>query len=596
MATTTNTPLAEVIQAKARGIRRGMNATNIIFVIATLPVIWFLGLPLLMLVYMSFHTGNPIDSGDWTLRNYIGTYTASVTYQTLWNSVVYTFLSVALAISQAVVLAWLIERSNMPYRSLAWVLLILPIGLPSILEALAWILMLNPTNGIINVAIRDALGFVGIEMTRGPFNIFTLWGMIWVNAIVGTSTFLLVVGAFRLMNQELEDAAHAAGANNWVTFRKVTVRVILPALSVAIIYKLASDFNDMDVPLLLGLQDQVFVLPTLVFFSALYALPPDWGLATGISSPMILIAIGLSAVYYRFVVRQAQAQKFATVTGKRVESRRVDLGKWRRPAFGIFIVHFLIGTGLPILVLIYASLLPSFRPISFHAFSLMGFESYVDLVNRFNFWTQIRNSLLLGVGNATLTMTIAFLISWVVIRSRVRGRFLLDAAVFVPHILPGSIMGVALIFTYLHPAFSWIPIYGTIWIMVFGMATSGLVFSTRVLNGALSQIHSELEEAASASGAGRLNVLYRITLPLIMPAFITGWFFGFISGFRSVTIPLMLATPSTETVGVLLFRLMERDGNFAGMAALGMIMVVFTGGVGIALRKAIENAFGGTRK
>jgi iron(III) transport system permease protein len=549
-----------------------------------------------MLVWMSFHTGNPVQPGDLTLANYTGTYTAAVTYQTMWNSIVYTFLSVALAITQAVILAWLIERTNMPFRSLAWVMLILPIGLPSILEAVAWILMLNPTNGIINVWIRDFVGFFGFEMSRGPFNIFTLWGMIWVNAIVGTSTFLLVVGAFRLMNQELEDAAHAAGGNNWVTFRKVTLRIMLPALSVAIVYKIASDFNDMDVPLLLGLQDQVFVLPTLVFFSALYALPPDWGLATGLSSPMILMAIGLSIVYYKFVVKQAQAQKFATVTGKRTESRRIDLGKWRVPTFGIFIVHFLIGTGMPMAVLLYASLLPSFRAFSWHAFSLMGFSAYTDLFHRFGFWQQITNSIILGVGNATITMALAFLISWVVIRSRARGRFLLDAAVFIPHILPGSIMGVALVFTYLHPAFSWIPIYGTVWIMVFGMATSGLVFSTRVMNGALSQIHAELEEAAAASGAARLTTLYRITLPLVMPAFITGWFFGFISGFRSVTIPLMLSTPSTETIGVLLFRLMERDGNFSGMAALGIMMVIFTGFVGILLRKAIENAFGGSRR
>lgn len=584
------------LSGRARGFRRLIKTENVLFFVATMPVIWFLGIPLIMLVYMSFHTGTPLDAGDWTLRNYAGTYTAPITYETLWNSFLYTFLSVGLAIGQAILLAWLIERTDMPKRSLAWVLLILPIGLPSILEAVSWILLLNPSNGILNVAIREVMSWIGVDIDRGPLNIYTLWGMVWVNSIVGTSTFLLIVGAFRLANQDFDDAAHASGATNWVTFRRVTLRVMLPALSVAIIYKIASDFNDMDVPLLLGLQEQVFVLPTLVFFSALYALPPDWGLATGISSPMILISIGLAIVYYKFVVKQAQSQKFATITGKRSETRRIRLGKWRWPAFGVFGVHFIIGSGLPILVLLYASLLPSFRPLSFDSFELLSFDKYFDLFNRFGFWRQVTNSIILGVGNATMTMSLAFLISWIVIRSKARGRFLLDAAVFVPHILPGSVMGVALIFTYLHPAFSWIPIYGSLWIMVFGMATTGLVFSTRILNGALTQIHAELEEAAVASGAKKLTTLYRITLPLIAPAFITGWFWGFISGFRSVTIPLMLANSNTETIGVLLFRLMERDGDFSSMAALGVMMVIFTGGVGILLRRMIENAFGGNRR
>jgi iron(III) transport system permease protein len=464
-------------------LRRRALFNGVLFGLAFAVLFWLVVLPLLMIVMVSFRSGSPLDLGPFTLANYGLTYSYSVTYKTLLNSLLYAGISVAIVMSMAVAFAWLIERTDMPCRRLAWALILVPIGMPSFLLAMSWILLLNPRVGLVNILLRSALAIFGVAPESGPINIYSLGGMIFVNSVTGlTTAFLLVVGAFRLINQEIEDAAHVSGASKRITLCKVTLPVLMPALTVATLYKFAGDLNDMDIPLLLGLQNQIFVLPTLIFFSAFYSTPIEWGLATALSSPFIIIAICLSYAYFHFVIKQAERQKYVTITGKAAQTRRIRLGKWRYPAFGLFLVYFLLSTALPLLILLWASLLPSYRPPSWDALTLLTFRKYWEILEWPNFGRVLVNTLALGGGTAILAMSVAFFISWVVVRSRVPGRFFLDAAIFVPHVLPGSLIALGLVFTYLHPAFRWLPFYGTIWIMIAAMLVTYLPFSTRLMN------------------------------------------------------------------------------------------------------------------
>jgi iron(III) transport system permease protein len=469
--------------------------------------------------------------------------------------------------------------------------------MPSFLLTMSWILLLNPRSGVLNMILRSLLGLFGLNLETGPINIYSLGGMIFVNSITGlTTVFLLVVGAFRLINQEIEDAAHVSGANKRITLWKVTLPVLMPALTVATLYKFAGDLNDMDIPLLLGLQKQVYVLPTLIFFSAFYSTPIEWGLATALSSPFIIIALTLSYGYFHFIIKQAERQKYVTITGKAAQTRIIQLGKWRYPAFGLFSLYFLLSTGIPLLILLWASLLPSYRPPSVDALGLLTFKKYLEILTWPNIDRVIINTLVLGAGTAVMTMTLAFFISWVVVRSRVAGRFFLDAVIFVPHVLPGSVIALGLVFTYLHPALRWLPIYGSLWIIVAGLLVTYLPFSTRLMNGALTQIHKELEEAGLMSGARRLTVLFRITLPLILPPFVMGFIWVASHALRSLTIPLMLSTPETETVSVLLFFLWDRNADFSGAAALGVLLIITVTVLTLLSRRLVEDAFSGRQR
>lgn len=579
-----------VLQVVLNGIgRRVMKAG--LFGLAVLVLLWLIVLPVAMVVMVSFRSGSPLELGPFTLANYLLTYRYPLTYHTLLNSLVYAGVSVVLVMIIAVLFAWLVERTDMPFRSAAWAMILLPIGMPSFLLTMSWILLLNPRVGVLNIMLRPVLGWFGINLETGPINIYSLGGMIFVNSITGlTTVFLLVVGAFRMINQEIEDAAHVSGANKRITLWKVTLPVLMPALTVATLYKFAGDLNDMDIPLLLGLQKQIYVLPTLIFFSAFYSTPIEWGLATALSSPFIIIAVTLSYAYFHFIIKQAAAQKYVTVTGKASQTRTIPLGKWRYSAFGLFFLYFLLSTGLPILVLLWASLLPSYRPPSWEALNLLTFNRYWEIVHWPNIGRVVINTLVLGGTTAVLTMLVAFFISWIVVRSRVKGRFFLDAAIFVPHVLPGSVVALGLVFTYLHPAFRWLPIYGSVWIMVAGLLVTYLPFSTRLMNGALTQIHKELEEAGMVSGARRLTVLLKITLPLVLPPFIMGFIWVASHAFRSLTIPLMLSTPETETISVLLFFLWDRNADFSGAAALGMVLIIMVTVLTLITRRFVEDS------
>jgi iron(III) transport system permease protein len=190
--------------------------------------------------------------------------------------------------------------------------------MPSFLLTMSWTFAAQPASRVINTILRSLLGLFGLNLETGPINIYSLGGMIFVNSITGlTTVFLLVVGAFRLINQEIEDAAHVSGANKRITLWKVTLPVLMPALTVATLYKFAGDLNDMDIPLLLGLQKQVYVLPTLIFFSAFYSTPIEWGLATALSSPFHYHRTYPVLWLFHFIIKQAERQKYVTITVRR---------------------------------------------------------------------------------------------------------------------------------------------------------------------------------------------------------------------------------------------------------------------------------------
>jgi len=586
-----------VFQGLFSGARRRRLLRTSLLALGGLVLFWLIVLPLFMVLMVSFRSGSPLELGPFTFANYALTYSYPLTYKTLLNSVLYAGISVFIVMSVAVLFAWLVERTDMPCRGAAWALILLPIGMPSFLLTMSWMLLLNPRVGVLNQILRALLGIFGLNLETGPINIYSLGGMIFVNSITGlTTVFLLVVGAFRLINQEIEDAAHVSGANKKITLLKVTLPVLMPALTVATLYKFAGDLNDMDIPLLLGLQKQIYVLPTLIFFSAFYSTPIEWGLATALSSPFIVIALSLSYTYFHFIIKQAERQKYVTITGKASQTRVIQLGKWRYPAFGLFLLYFLLSTALPLLILLWASLLPSYRPPSWEALNLLSFKKYLEILDWPNIGRVVMNTVILGATTAVVAMIEAFFISWIVARSRVAGRFFLDAVIFVPHVLPGSVVALGLVFTYLHPAFRWLPIYGSLWIMVAGLLVTYLPFSTRLMNGALTQIHKELEEAGMVSGARRLTVLMKITLPLILPPFVMGFIWVASHAFRSLTIPLMLSTPETETISVLLFFLWDRNADFSGAAALGILLILVVSGLTLASRRLVEEAFSGRQR
>ena len=551
-------------------------------------LLWVVAAPIIMLVLSSLREGNFITPGAFTLGNYRTVYLNQLTYPALLNTLIYATAVSAISLTFATIFAWLVERTDMPGTDWAWTMMLLPLAMPGILRSMSWILLLSPRSGIINVYLRDFLALFGAKLDTGPFNIFTLPGMIFVEGMSGSTTlFLLMVGAFRLMDPSMEEAAKISGARTLTTLRRVTLGLMLPAVLAAAMYAFLGNLDDFETPLLIGLQAGIYLLPTLIYFTAYVS--PSYGLATAYSSIFIIFTIVMVWIYYRVVIRRAD--RYASITGKGYRPRRLSLGKWRWLALGLFIAFFTLNIIMPFLTLLWAALLPSYMVPSRAAFQYVTLNNFATLINEPSIINSTVNTIILGVVTATATMALAYMVSWLVVRLKVKGGLLLDGLAFIPHAIPTVSIALALIVLYLHPAVRWLPIYGTIWIMMLALMTRYIAFGSRTANSAMTQIHGELEEAARTSGATRFTTLVRITFPLLLPPFIGGWVWVFAHTIRSFSIPLMMATPGNETIAVVMYHFWERKADFSLASTLGVAMLVSVGILTFFSRRFIAQGF-----
>jgi iron(III) transport system permease protein len=551
-------------------------------------LLWVVAAPIVMLVISSLREGNFITPGAFTLGNYRTVYLTALTYPALLNTLIYAVAVSAISLSMATLFAWLVERTDMPGRDWAWTMMLLPLAMPGILRSMSWILLLSPRSGIVNVYLRELLGLFGLQLETGPFNIFTLPGMIFIEGMSGSTTlFLMMVGAFRLMDPSMEEAARISGARTLTTLRRVTLGLMMPAVLAAAMYSFLGNLDDFETPLLIGLQAGIYLLPTLIYFTAYVS--PSYGLATAYSSIFIIFTVVMVWIYYRVIIRRSD--RYAAITGKGYRPRRLSLGRWRWLALWVFIVFFTLNIILPFFTLLWASLLPSYMVPSRAALQYLTLDNFATLISEPSIVNSTVNTVILGIITATATMGLAYLVSWMIVRLKIKGGMILDGLAFVPHAIPTVSIALALIVLYLHPALRWIPIYGTLWIMMLALATRYIAFATRTSNSAMTQLHRELEEAARASGASRVTTLVRITFPLLLPPFIGGWVWVFAHTIRSFSIPLMLATPGNETIAVVMYHYWERKADFSLASTLGVAMLVGVGILTFLSRRFISQGF-----
>lgn len=563
---------------------------NWITVAAALILSWIVIIPLAYLIMFSFRSGSAVAPGDWTLNNYALVYARSMTWDALGNTVVYTFFVATISMIIAGILAWLVERTDMPYRGAAWVMILLPIAMPGMLSSMAWILLLAPRTGLINVFLRFILEPLGYEAATGPINVYTMGGMVFVESIRGSTTlFLMMIAGFRLMDPALEEAAATSGARNIYTLRRIVAPLMLPMLLATWMYSFIGTLDDFETPLLIGLPAQIFLLPTVIYFTAY--LNSAWGLAAAYATIFLLIAVFLVVVYHLVVLRRSE--QFATISGKAFRPRRMELGKWRWAALAGVVVYFIMAVFLPLMVLFLASLQPVYRVPSPEMFSQLTFNNYLQLFSETRILRATWNSFVTAFWVATATMTLAFLLAWAIVRQRVRGRIVLDSIAFIPHAIPAVVVAVAMIMFYLSPEMRWTGLYGGLIVLSLALVTRYIAFASRMSNAAMTQIEASLEEAAYVSGARKARVLARIIFPLLLPAYVAGWIFVAANAFRNLNVSLLMSTPQNELISVTLYDYWERQANFPLASALGVVLVVGLGILTILARQLIARGYSG---
>jgi iron(III) transport system permease protein len=532
-------------------------------------LIWQVAVPLFMLVWGSLKTVSPGREGFWsfqfTFNNFRRAYTDPVFWSATKNSLVLAAGAAAFAFTGATFLAWVVERTNTPFRNLIFVLATARMILPGLLMTVAWVFLLSPRTGWIN-SLLMLLPWID----RPLFNVYSLGGMVWIMGVdLIPTSFILMSSALRSIDPSLEEAAGVAGSGPVRVFLRVTLPIMRPAAVAMLLLGFARGLEVFEVPALVGYPHGIDTYSTEIYYKTSTD-PVDYGL-TG-AYAITLLAVSLVGVILYLRATRA-GKRFMTVTGKGYRPRVIDLGAWRYVTAAAALTILVITIGLPLMVLVWNSLLPFPQPLSWQALELMSFKQYHYVLFTYpHTLLSFFNSTLVSTVSGLIIVLLVSVISWIVIKTKTRGRGLLDVLAFAPLAVPGLVLGLAFLWLYLA-----VPggnlVYGTVWIIMLAMVTNWMPFGLRMVSVNMSQIHSELEEASYASGASWARTFRRIFLPLLSPGVVAAWIWVTVHSFRDVSTSLMLYTKENQTVGVQLFNIYER-GSYNGVAALGVVLVV----------------------
>jgi iron(III) transport system permease protein len=513
-----------------------------------------------------------VPDGELSLAHFRDAYRARDLGPMLANSLWFAGGSTALAVCVGTLLAFFVMRTDLPARRLLFVAALAPLALPGVLYAIAWIFLASPRSGVLNVVLGE-----------GTFNIFSLGGMVFVEGLhLSPLAFLLMAAAFRSMDPAFEASALVSGARVLTTVRRVTLPLLRPALAAATLILAVRTLGAFAVPALLGLPGGVWVFTSRIWRS-LGEYPPDFGAAAAYStSLLILTSVGV-VVHGRL---WHQGLSYQTVTGKGFRPTRIPLGRWRWAAAGFVVSYAVVAAGLPLLVLVYVSTQRFFAAPTRESLVHATLQPYANVLGNDQILRSLKNSFLLGVGAGTGVMLLSVVAAWLVLRTKVRGRGLVDGLAFLPISVPGLVLAVALLFVYLR---SPLPVYGTLWILLIAYLTLFLPYGMRYASAAMAQVGRELEESAQTSGAAWWRTLTRVLIPLMLPGLAAGWLYILIVAMRELSTSILLYSPGSEVLSVTIWEEYS-DGRFPEVAALGVLMVV-----GLAALAAVAYRLGGRR-
>src|SRR6267154_1956410 len=448
-------------------------------------VVWLALVPLVFLLWQSFLTPQTAAvPARYTLENFRTAYFSTETVRLFLNSVEFAIGAAALSLCLGTALAWMNERTNTPFKKLFFGLSIIPLVIPSILFAVSWIMLASPKIGIINVALQGLLGTDTVFV-----NIYTMTGMIWVDGLhYSPMAFLLMTAAFRSMDPSLEESALMSGASVLQVARRITWKLAWPAAAGSLLILLVRAIESFEVPALIGLPVGIHVYTSSIF-QAIHQYPSQVGLASAYAVTLLLMT---SVGIYLQSRLSSQGSRFSTVTGKGFRPRTIDLGRWRYLTAAIFILYFVVIVLLPFLVLVWSSLQRFYSAPSWAALSRVSLDSYRAVLDTPQFAETVWNSLVLAVGAATTIMLVSAVISWIVVRTRLPGRWMLDNLASLPLVFPGLVLGLAIMVCYLTID---IGVYGTLWIMFIAYVTRFLPYGMRYNSASMLKVHKELEES-----------------------------------------------------------------------------------------------------
>ncbi len=515
--------------------------------------------PVVMLIVGSFSEGIGAI-GEFTTDKYVAAYTDPTLPKTLGNTVIFTLGTACFSTILGGLLAYLSIRTDIPFKGLFRILPIVPMMIPHVLFAAAWITLLNPTNGMLNVLLRNLFG-----LSSGPFNIYSLGGMIFLEGMLDLPvTYLVISPAMYSFDTMLEEASRVSGASSLYTLRRITLPILRPAFLATFTLAIVRSLAAFAVPSMVGMPGRIHVLTTHVYRIISVGWSPDYGRAAAVG--LIVLAASIVLVYlYRHLI--SEGSQYVTVTGKGYRPMVVGLGRARGPLFVLCIVLFCFLVVIPMATLVYMSFLPYSMVPGARAFSMMNLRNWRTVLANPVITRALKNSAFLAVIGATLGILLSIFIAYVIVKVKSRGSALIESLSFLSFSFPGMIIGVGFMWFLVRT-----PLYATIWGLLLAYVGTYLPYGVRPLRSAFMQIDEELEESARVFGASFLRALKDIVVPLLAPGVVSAWILMACMFIRELSVSVVLSRPGTEVLTVEIMKL-ANDGLWGQVAALGIIMI-----------------------
>ncbi|POM24356.1 sn-glycerol-3-phosphate transport system permease protein UgpA [Actinomadura rubteroloni] len=545
--------------------RRRPAATGLLAVVITVPALVIVGL-LGVVVYLGFRAHGTPD-GALTTGNFTVLFGDAEVWSVVRNTVVYVLVTVGVALFFGTALALLVERSDFGWGRTIATAMVLRILVPGFFTAMGWIFLFHPRIGAVNQWLME-----WFHLSRAPVNIVSLVGMGFVEGLaLSALVFGMVSASLGALDGSLEEAARASGAGPLRVLFRVTLPLVRPGLLGAGLFAGTIAVSSLDIPLIMGLSNRTYVFSSYLYVATNpSAGTPEYGVPAAFSAVMILLGVAFS-LWYQRVLRSGR--KYQVVAGKGHRPARIRLGRWRWAAWLFVGGYFLWSTILPVLMVVWMSLLPFVQKPSAAAFKVASLDNYRQLD-----WSFVERGLTttlkLMVVAPTLAVLMSLAFSFVVVRARRRYRMVYDLVAFLPQAVPTTVFAFGAMIAALYWTRGWYGLYGTLALLVGVTALTQIAFGTRMFNAGLLQIHVELEEAAAMSGASSWTALRRVTLPLLRPVVTYTWLWLALLSLRDLTVPTLIGGQDTLTLSVASWTLFN-SGQVGASSALTLLMILF---------------------
>lgn len=527
--------------------------------------------PLVFLFVNSFQLARPGQPSEWGLDSWRTALGNPDVWAAMWNSIRLYLATSLFSWPTAICLAWILGRTDLPKKHWIEFLLWLSFFLPSLTVVMGWITLIDPSSGILNQFLRRNLF---PDMTEGPFNIYTFWGLVWVhlgqNAIALKT--ILLIPAFRNLDASMEEASRISGASALLTLRRVVIPMMGPPIIITALLGFVRLWQSFETELVLGIPQGFYVYGTRIY-DMLNAEIPDYGQATVLAVLIIGITIPFMVLQQRFTV----SKSYETVTG-RARNSPTPLGHAKWPLFAVVMGIALFVSILPMVAVTMATFMKVFG--YFFIPQPWTLDHWRQVLHDPVFLQSIRNTFVIGGGAALGGVALSVLVAYILVRTQFKLRGALDLFTWLPHSLPGMLMGLGLLWvalTFLRP------LYGSVALLIIVTIIGGITVGVQIIKSNMIQLGAELEEASRVSGGSWFYTFRRAVLPPLAPVLVLVATLNFVSASRDVSSIILLASGESRTLALLQLDYMVAP-YWESATVVAVVMTIISTGVALAAR------------